>query len=286
MEYFIHIAVISCIYIILGMSLNLVVGYTGMISVTHAAFFGIGAYATAIFTSLLGYNFFISILVGIGVSALVSLLIGRMFKSLSGDYYVLGTLGVNYILYGIFVNWQSITRGPLGISKIPRPTLGTELSNEMFLILVLVITIGIYMLIRHISNSSFGRVLKTIREDEQASELFGYNTLRYKILVFATASALAAIAGSLFASYTRFVSPSTFTVFESVLIFSNVIIGGAGSVKGSIVGALTLVLIPEALRFVGFSSDVAAQGRQIIFGLALTLIMLYRPKGFFGEYKL
>ncbi len=272
----------------LAISLNLVVGYTGFVSVMHAVFFGIGAYATAILTVNHHANFFVSMLAGMAVAAVLAYAVCRILRNLSWDYYVLGTIGMNLIMTGVFTNWFSLTRGPLGIPGIPRPALfGVHFaSNLQFLFLCLLFLAATYIICRFIVRSSFGRVLKAIRGDEEAISVFGYRTLHYRLAVFALSAVFAAVAGSLFASYLTFIAPSSFTITTSMFIFSIVILGGAANLNGSLIGALFLVLLPEALRFVGFSEDIAAQMRQLVYGLLLVVLMLYRPQGFIGEYKL
>ncbi|MFH1146001.1 MAG: branched-chain amino acid ABC transporter permease [bacterium] len=288
MDYFVHLAILFSIYAILALSLNLVVGYTGLLSVTQAAFYGLGAYTTAILLSSTGLNFFVSVAIGIVVTGLVGLLVGMVLSKFKDDYYALASFGFNIIVYSIFLNWQELTRGPLGIPGIKRPSLfGFSFTdNVFFLILTVVILLIVYLLSRFIVNSSFGRVLKAIREDEQAIQVFGYHTLSYKLLIFVISACLAAIAGSLFASYITFIDPSTFTLNESIFILAIIILGGLANLKGSLLGALFLILLPEALRFVGLPSDIAAQMRQVIYGVILIGLMLYRPQGLVGEYKL
>ena len=145
---------------------------------------------------------------------------------------------------------------------------------------------GVYFVSRFIVSSSFGRVLKAIREDEKAIQVFGYRTVRYKLLIFVVAAIGAASAGSFLASYITFIDPASFVLGESVLIVSMVILGGLANLKGSIMGALFLVILPEFLRFVGFPVEVAAQMRQVVYGLLLVTLMLYRPQGLMGEYTL
>ena len=288
MEYLIHLAIIFCLYASLGISLNLVVGYTGLLSITHAVFYGIGAYATAILLTQTGAGFFLAMLLGIIITAIASFLIGIVLSKFKDDYYALGSLGFNVIILAIFINWQDLTRGPLGIPGIPRPSLfGIDFSlNLPFLIISLLFLILIYFASRFIVNSSFGRVLKAIREDEKATQVFGYNTLYFKLAVFVISAGMAAVSGSLFASYITFVDPSSFALMESIFILAIIILGGLANLKGSVLGALILVILPEALRFVGLPSDVAAQMRQAIYGVILIILMLYRPQGLKGEYKL
>ena len=254
----------------------------------RAAFFGIGAYTTAILLSNTGIGFFLSVIIGIVITAAASLLIGYVLSRFKDDYYALGSFGFNIIVYSIFLNWQSLTNGPLGIPGIKRPEVfGFSLNeNIYFLILVIVIFAAIYWIAEFLARSSFGRVLKTIREDEQAIQVFGYNTLFFKLTIFVIGASMAAVAGSLFASYITYIDPSSFALSESIFILSIIILGGLANNKGAVVGAVFLILLPEILRFVGFSSDIAAQMRQVTYGLILILLMLYRPQGLIGEYKI
>ena len=288
MEYLIHLAILFAIYATLGVSLNLVVGYTGLLSVTHAAFYGIGAYTTAIFLTKSGVGFFSSLVSGIVIVVVISFLVGVVLSKFKGDYYALVTFGFNAIIFAVFLNWQNLTNGSLGVPGISRPELfGINFSNNFnFLILALMFFVLVYFASRFIVNSSFGRVLKAIREDETAIAVFGYKTLYFKLVIFIISAAMAAVAGSLFASYITFIDPSSFQLTESMFILAIIILGGLGNLRGSILGALFLILLPEILRFVGFSSDINAQMRQVVYGIILILLMLYRPQGLIGEYKL
>ncbi len=288
MEYLIHLAILVGIYAMLGISLNLVVGFTGLLSITQAAFYGIGGYATAILLTGLGMNFFLSVIAGIVITVILSLIIGFVLSRFRGDFFALGSFGFNIIIYSVLLNWQSLTRGPLGIPGIPRPSLfGYVFSENLsFLVLVIVFAALTYLLAHFVTRSSFGRVLKAIREDEEAAAVFGYNTLVYKLTIFVISAAIASVAGSLFASYITFIDPSTFVLNESIFILSIIILGGLSSLRGSVLGAIILILLPEILRFVGFPSDIAAQMRQFVYGLLLVILMMYRPQGLVGEYKL
>ncbi len=288
MEYLIHIAILISIYAILGLSLNLVVGFTGLLSVTQAAFYGIGAYATAILLVSTGMNFFLAMFIGMIITGIIALVMGFVLSKFKDDYYALGSFGFNVIIYSIFLNWQSLTNGPLGIPGIPRPTLFgfTFSENAWFLVLSAGCAVAIYFICQFITKSSFGRVLKAIREDDKAIAVFGYRTLWYKLAIFVISAVMAAVAGSLFASYITFIDPSSFTLTESIFILAIVILGGLASNKGAIWGAVFLILLPEILRFVGFPDEIAAQMRQVVYGLILILLMLYRPQGLVGEYRL
>jgi len=288
MEYLIHIAILISIYGILALSLNLVVGETGLLSVTQAAFYGIGAYVTALLLLNYGVNFFIAALLGMVLSGVIALLLGVVFARLHGDYYALGSFGFNIIVYSIMLNWQSVTNGPLGLPGITRPEiLGFQFTdNTSFLALSLVALALVYAICVFITKSSFGRVLHAIREDETATSVFGYEISYYKLAVFTISAALAALAGALFATYITYIDPSSFTIAESILILSIIILGGLSSSRGAVLGAVILIILPEALRFVGFPSDIAAQMRQLTYGAILILLMLYRPQGILGTFRL
>jgi branched-chain amino acid transport system permease protein len=288
MEYLIHIVILSSIFAILAMSLNLLLGYTGLLSVAHAAFYGIGAYMTALMLKMWGLSFFVALPLAIILTMIIAFVIGLILSKFKTDYYALASLGFNVIVFSIFLNWNTLTRGPLGISGIPRPEIfGFALSNNiLFLGLVLALLAIVYGLAQFIVHSSFGRVLTAIREDEEAISVFGYNTSSYKLIIFTIAAGIAAVAGALIATYITFIDPSSFTIVESIFVLAIVIFGGAGSLRGPLFGAIILVLLPELLRFVGFPSDIAAQMRQVVYGLILVGLMLYRPQGIWGTYRL
>lgn len=288
MPYITHLAILISIFAMLGVSLNLVVGYTGLLSVTHAAFFGIGAYAVGILLTTTGVGFFTALLVGIVVAGLTSFLIGLVLSRFNNDYYALASLGFNVIIFSVFLNWQGLTRGPLGIPGIDRPEIfGFAFSSNVHFLALSVVVLGIvFALAQFIAHSSFGRALKAIRDDERALQVFGYRTVSFKLAVFMVSAGMAAVAGGLFASYITFIDPSSFMVMESVFILSIIILGGLADNKGAMLGAVFLILLPEFLRFVGMPSDIAAQMRQVIYGLLLILLMMYRPQGFLGKYRL
>ncbi len=288
MEYIIHLGILIAIFAILGVSLNLVVGYTGLLSVAEAAFFGIGAYATAIVLTTTKIGFFSAGLIGMVLAMVAALLIGLVLSRFKDDYYALASLGFGVIVFSFFLNWQSLTGGPLGIAGIGRPELfGFVLANNfIFLVFALLTLALVYGLSEYITTSSFGLVLKAIREDEEAIQVFGYHTDRYKLTIFVISAGLAAVAGALYASYISFIGPSSFSLIESIFILSIVILGGLANHKGAILGAALLIILPELLRFVGLPTDIAAQSRQLIYGVLLVVLMLYRPRGLIGDYKL
>ncbi|MBU4268848.1 MAG: branched-chain amino acid ABC transporter permease [Acidobacteria bacterium] len=287
MEYLLHILVIAGIYIILALSLNLIVGYTGLPALGHAAFSCIGAYTSSLLALNMGLSPWIGLLIGACVAALSGIVIGYPAVRLKGDYLALATFGLGVIVYSIAKNWVSLTRGPMGLPGIPGFSIaGFQLSEIWsYLLLILVFVVITIFIINRIVNSPFGRILRSIREDEIASQALGKNTIKYKLLVFIIGAFFAGIAGSLYAHYITFIDPSSFTVMESITILLMVIFGGMGNISGSMVGAVILVVFPELLRFLGMPSSIAAPMRQMIYGLLLVVLMLRRPQGIMGAYR-
>ena len=287
MEYFLHILVITGIYVILTLSLNLVVGYTGLAALGHAAFSCVGAYASSLLALNYGVSPWLGLLVGACVAAILGVFIGAPSLRLKGDYLAIATFGLGVIVYSVAKNWMSVTRGPMGLPGIPGFSFfGIQLSSVWtYLILVAFFVFLTYFIIRRVVKSPFGRILRGIREDEVATLAMGKDVNKHKIMVFVIGAFFAGIAGSLYAHYITFIDPSSFTVMESIAILLMVVFGGMGSLGGSFVGAAILVIFPELLRFLGMPSSVAAPLRQMIYGLLLIVLMLYRPQGILGRYR-
>jgi len=287
MEYILHILVIAEIYIILTLSLNLIVGFTGLPALGHAAFSCIGAYTSSLLALNIGLSPWIGLFIGACLASLSGIVIGYPSVRLKGDYLALATFGLGIIVYSIAKNWVSLTRGPMGLPGIPGFSIfGFELSEIwQYLILVTFFVLITIFVINRIVNSPFGRVLRSIREDEIASKSLGKDTNKYKLIVFTVGAFFASIAGSLYAHYITFIDPSSFSVMESITILLMVIFGGMGSIQGSIVGALILVILPEMLRFLGLPSSIAAPLRQMIYGFLLVVLMIKRPQGIMGVYR-
>ncbi len=288
MDYIIHLAILLSIYSILALSLNLIVGYTGLFSITHVAFYGIGAYATAILSTNLGMNFFLTVIIGVAVAFIVSLFLGIVLSKFSDDYFAIVSIGFAVISYAFYLNFPGLTEGAMGIPGVGKPSLfGFVFSSNMrLLMLILTILLCIYFLCRFIIRSSFGRALKAIRENEKTLQVYGYNTTVYKLAVFSIGAMMTSIAGSFFGAYMTFVGPSMFMLRESIFVLVIIIMGGLGTLGGSIMGTLFLILLPEALHFLGLPDTVAAQMQQIIYGTILILLMIYRPQGFVGAYRM
>jgi branched-chain amino acid transport system permease protein len=287
MEYLLHILVVTGIYIILTLSLNLVVGYTGLAALGHAAFSCIGAYVSSLLALNYGLSPWLGLLIGACTAAILGIVIGATSLRLKGDYLALATFGLGVIVYSVAKNWVSVTRGPMGLPGIPGfSVFGFQISQVWaHLILVAIFVFLTYFVIRRIVNSPFGRILRAIRDDEIASLAMGKNANKYKIIVFVVGAFFAGLAGSLYAHYITFIDPSSFTVIESITILLMVVFGGMGSLSGSFIGAAVLVILPELLRFMGMPSSIAAPLRQMIYGLLLIVLMLKRPQGILGKYR-
>lgn len=287
MEYLLHILILIGIYIILSVSLNLIVGYTGLLSIAHAAFYGIGAYVAALMALNLHSSFLVNIICAIIISGLLGALVGVPALRIRDDYFVIASFAFQVITFSVLNNWVSLTGGPMGLPGIPQPVIfGWKVSSHLsFLFLVGFFCALILWMTHRIVHSPFGRVLKAIREDEVFAQAMGKNVAVYKVLIFVIGAGMAAVAGSMYAYYISFIDPTSFTVMESIFIISIVIIGGAASLWGSVIGAVVLVTLPELLRFVGLPSSVAANVRQILYGGLLVVFMMWRPQGFLGEYS-
>lgn len=279
MDYYLQILLIVGIFITLTLSLNLINGFCGQFSLGHAGFWGVGAYASAIYSVFYPLpvpapiNMLIAIVVGFIAAAISGIIIGVPCLRLKGDYLAIATLGFGEILRIIITNTE-LVGGPRGFISIP------HWANIYWVYAVAVITI-IFMI--NLKRSAFGRAIISIREDEIASENMGVNLFKYKLFSFTIGAGIAGIAGALFAHTQQFLHPSNFNFMWSVIILVMVILGGLGSVTGSVVGAIVLTIIPEVLRFAG--GNIAAW-RMTIFPVLLIALMLARPQGIFGPHEL
>lgn len=285
MGYIEHIVIMMCVYIILSVSLNLITGFTGMLNLGHAAFFGIGAYTSAILVNDVGVPWILGLFAAAVISALGGLLIGIPGLRLRGDYFAIATLGFGEIFRIVAKNWEGLTRGTLGMPGIHKPELFgfSFVSSTWMMLLVLTITIVSVLIMWRIIHSPFGRILKAIREDELAAKCLGKNVVKYKLYAMAIGSGFAGIAGSLFAHYFTYIDPGSFTFIISVYIISMVVLGGMGSISGSIIGAIIIIFLPEPIRFLHLPGPIVGTIRQIIYSLLLIVLMIYRPHGLFGE---
>ena len=290
MEYLLHIGIMLCIYVILVLSTNLTVGMANLLTMCQAAFYGVGAYIGTYFLMQFDLPFVIIALLVMLATGLTSLLISFASVKLKGDYFILGTLGFQMIVYTILYNWIKVTRGPYGIPGIPSIKLLGIWSLDgiyAYFFLALIVAVLVGWVFSRIQRSPYGRILKAIRTDELSAQALGRNTTRLKSWAFFLSSAFAGVAGLIYASYVSYIDPTSFTLDESIFIITALFIGGIGSrVWGPVAGAAVVVILPELLRFVGLPDAVAANLRQVIYGTILILLMFIRPQGLCGDAKL
>jgi len=286
MDYLLHILILIGIYVVLSVSLNLIMGYVGLLSLAHAAFFGLGAYVAALMALKLHSPFVVSLGCAVLITGALGAIVSIPSLRIRDEFFIIATFGFQIITFNILNNWIAVTGGPEGLPGIPQPTIvGLKISSDLgFLVLVGVFCALTLWVTRRIVRSPFGRVLKAIREDEVFAQAAGKNIAAHKVLVFVIGAGMAAVAGVMYAHYISFIDPTSFTVMESIFIISIVIIGGSGSLWGPVVGAVVLVVLPELLRFIGLPSSVAANLRQIIYGGLPVAFMIWRPQGFLGKY--
>lgn len=279
-EYIMRIAIIALMYSMLAVSLNLMTGILGQMSFGHAAFWGIGAYTSAILSTRFGLGTEVTMIASAVVAGLFGILLGIPTLKLSGYYFTIVTMVFCEIIRVVELNWMSLTRGPLGILGIPRPSFfGLPLrSQTAYFHLILILLILTVVVVSNLSNSRIGYAIYAVRDDEIAAASNGINIFRVKIITFAVSAMLAGVAGSFFAHYQTYIDPSSFSGLQSNEMLVMVIFGGLGNVFGSIFGAITLSILPELLR--GF-----AVYRQIIYGIMLVVMMLVRPMGLFGSVR-
>lgn len=285
MDYVAHIAVVFMIYAILGISLNLLLGYSGLLSMAHAAFFGVGAYASALILLKLGIGFPIAMLVAVIASAILGAIVSIPALRIRDEYLVLLTLAFQMVVFGLTITLEGVTNGTTGLGNIPRPAFFgvTLVSPVSQLPLMLVVLLLSFLVTWRITTSPFGRVLKAMREDQEVVLSLGKDVFRFKVLAFIVAGGIAASAGSLFASYTTYIVPQYFSVDVSILIIAIVALGGTANLWGSVVGAFILTALPEILTFFGRGYDFVSAIRAASYGALLILFMMFRPQGIVPE---
>jgi branched-chain amino acid transport system permease protein len=274
--YFNQIAITTMIFVILAASLNLITGTAGLLSLGHGAFFGVGAYAAALLSTKLGWPFWLTVPAAGVAAALVGALVAVPTMRLTSIYFAVATLGIGEMIYVTLLNWVGFTRGPMGIRSIP----GIELWGLKGMGLSLVVT-ALAMLVtlwvvHRLTHSYYGNSLRALREDDACADAMGIDVARLKLQSFGVACCFAGVAGALFAHTTGYISPESFRFGESILVLSMIVVGGLGSLYGSVIGAVILSVLPELLRDLG-------SYRMIAVGLVLFLSILFLPRGLVGE---
>lgn len=288
MNYLLHIGIMIGIYGMLVYSLNLLTGLGGLLAMSQAAFYGIGAYAYALLSLHFGLPFFTTLPLAIIICGLIGWVFGLAVLRFKNETFILATLGFQMIVFVTLYNWTTLTKGPYGISGIPRPGICsfTVESIPEFFVFTVIIFLIVYGISLLICKSPFALSLKALRDNEQAAETLGISPKRQYVRAMIVSCALAAIPGCLFASYVTYIDPTSFTLQESIFIISILLVGGSGNLKGPMCGVVLLLILPEALRFVGMPDSIAANMREIIYGLLLIILMYMQPKGLAGDYAI
>jgi len=285
MDYYMHMFVMSEIYAVLALSLALIVGFSGQVSMGHAAFYGIGAYVSALLSVNFGLSFWVTIWIAGLAAGLVSFMIGALVLRLRGHFLAITTAFFGILVGLVFNNWIDMTNGPMGVAGIPRPAplnfpgfTVTIQTRAHYYYLGLVFAVMVAFLVYRLVNSRIGNALIAIRENEELARSIGINAMVYKVLAFSIGGGLAGMAGSFYAHYILFISPVTFTVAESINMLVMIIFGGMSTLFGPILGAVFLTVLPEFLRMAGSL-------RLVIYGVALVIFIIWMPLGVWGSLK-
>jgi len=275
-----HVLVLAGLFTLMALGFDLVLGYLGELSLGHAAFFGIGAYTTALLTRNFGVPFPLDLLLAGLFTGIAGLLIGAPSLRLRGPYFAIVTFGFAEILHLVALNWTSLTRGPMGLPDIPHAQLGPfRITTELGYYYLVLALIGVAMLVtRRLLESTVGHAFLAIRENEELASAAGIPTFRFKLLAFVIGMIFAGAAGSVYARYVHFVDPTALSFYYTVTVVSMVIVGGQGSIAGTTLGALVFTLVPEYLR-------VAERARLVIFGALLMLAIIFMPDGLRGIWR-
>lgn len=282
-----HILFVCEIYIIIALATNLVSGYTGLLSFANAAFYGIGAYTTSILMKEYSFSFLTAIGFAMVFNGFISLIISAFALRMKDLFFTLSTLGFQIIVFNVVYNWEHVTGGSLGYAEIPPAKIGSIVfqNSQSYSILAAVLLSLVFSFFWAIQKTPFVRVLESIRDAELGAISLGKNVERYKTLCNALSAMIIAISGGLFAVYNAYIDPTSFTLDESILIISMLLIGGTGNLAGPVFGACFYVILPELLRFVPISTSQGASLRMMVYSLILILVVRYKPNGVFGKYR-
>jgi branched-chain amino acid transport system permease protein len=282
-RYFQHLLVTALIFVIFSSSWNLLAGYTGLLNLGHAAFFGIGGYTSALLAMHLGVPGWLGLILGALLSAFAGFLLGIPSLRLSGPYLAITTIGFAEILHMVAMNWVDLTRGSLGLYGIPplEGFLGLKFTSELsyYYVCLSAATITLFCFWR-LTNSEFGLTLQSMREDEPGASSIGIDVNRYKLCVFTISAFFGGLAGALFAHYQRLLSPDILTLPETFSVLAMTMIGGLGTLAGPVIGAVFLTFFSEGLRFI--EDLIHFDIRMIVYGLMLIFTILFLPGGLMG----
>ena len=276
MDYIYHLIIIIAIYTLLAQGLNFFSGYTGLLSLAHAGFFGIGAYAAALlsvnYNTPISINFIVAPTICGAVALLVSLIALRTYE----DYFVVVTLGLQVIIFSLMNNLTNLTNGPLGVTGIPR--VAWLANNAFYMVFALTIAGIIYGILWRLSHSSWVLNLRGINDDEILMQSLGKPVKKIKVITFTASAMITSIAGVLYAHFISYIDPTSFTINESIYILAIVIIGGLGNLHGAFFASAFMVLLPELLRFIGLPDSIGANVRQMIYGILLVSVISWQGR--------
>lgn len=287
-EYWLAQLTFICIYSIVGLGLMLLAGFTGLFSIGHAAFLGVGAYTQAVLTNA-GVPFPLALVGAAGLSAAVGIVVGLPALRVKGIYLGIATLSFGFIVEEVFARWESVTGGNAGKHLKPPEMFGWSLSSgEEFYFLCLLVTIGATLVILNLLRSPTGRAFVAIRDSEVSAQSMGIHLARYKTLSFAISAALAGVGGALYAHKLQFISPEQFNILQSIDLLLMVVIGGLGSVHGAFLGAIFLITMPQLISLgKDWLPPVIGQAaglQGLVYGLVLIAFVLFEPLGLYGRW--
>lgn len=277
MEFIQVVIIMVGIYVILATSFNFVIGYAGLISVAHPAFFALGAYTSGILARDLGWPVLMTMPLGAAVAFFSSLIISLPSLRVSGDYLMIASIGFQLGLIEV-IKHVSFTGGPGGLTAIPS-FLVTEFGVTGYLVFTVVIAAAVVALVRLIVRSDYGRAIAAMRDDEVAFASLGRNAMWLKIWVIAMASGLAGLAGAIYAHYFRFVAPEQFEVLQSAAMLTMVVVGGMRTIWGPVIGAVLLQTLPQAITFLNLPPSILGPLQGLLFTGLVLVFMFFRPSG-------
>lgn len=289
-EGFVYFAIVKFeLYAILALSLNLLVGTTGLVSLCHGAFYAVGAYTSALLAMRLGWSFPVATVGAIGVTMGLGALVAVPSLRLRDDYFIVATLAFQNIVYRVLYNADGLTRGAFGLTDLPPARFGTlTLAKESlgFVLLSTALFLLVLWILWRLQHSPFGRALMAVREDEEAVAALGRNVAALKVKACLVTAGCAAVAGALWAARSDVLHPADFTIEQSVLMLTAMIVGGAGNIRGPLAGAGCLVLLEEGLRLAGGRwTSLAGEVNALVLAVLLVVLLRLRPQGLLGEYR-
>jgi branched-chain amino acid transport system permease protein len=287
-NYVAQILIAVATFAVLAGGLNLVLGYAGVFSLVHAAFFGIGAYTTGQLVLLLGVPFPIDMLAAFLVPAVIAAIVSQPLARLTHEYVIVGTLALQLVLSNIFLNWQALTGGSYGLFGITRPSVaGVDLTDlPGYAAFAVGVALLCFLVLWWVVRSPFGLALRGLREDDVLAQSFGKDVSRQRVVAFALGSGIAGVAGMLYARFVGYIDPSTFSIDQSLVAVTILVVGGLGNLLGTVVAAIVLETVPQVLRFIPATSNAVPQLQLLFYGVLLTALVRLRPQGLIAERPL